>query len=522
MSTTPWKQQVRKYNNETTFEQDPLNIPINDLIQRTDNLYERLNQVADKNAVIIESADADVIISGASTVYWDSENSYYSPAQAVWSDTYGPNGELQVAEAGMVQGLVLDVPVDRVANILLSGSVELTGSQMLSLFGVAAPVVGLYFASATTPGEITNVKPATPVPVLYYRGLNRITMAVGAPPEHNHIHKNYILVESWLDISNPIFDDMEKPVGAFRGYHKAADAYVDELFMSYPGDFTMTIDGVVSNDFVANNDNVWYMQDADPSSLGALNMYTTVPYNYGQPIVRAIETTGDDLSIQGVNGVVTINLNPWLPQTPTFSGTAVSYLDGRTVGITPVVTAIYAQGTGITVHPPTASGEVVIAVGESGLGNLYADVVNLDNAMQVSDGPFILLTFPVDRDSSMIGKIPCPQLDVPSGYHYEIKAFVERRGLGTSGSPISFPTIEVDLTYLLDAADGAVDIGAAATLSTTIEAEDTIQTEKYYTLAEDALSVTKPGTVYVSLSMDAGALNKSLFDFGVNIELIAD
>ena len=74
MSTTPWKPQVRKYNDETTFEPDPLNIPVNDLIQRTDNLHQRLNQLTSKNAVVIESADADVSITGCMVVAWDPVN----------------------------------------------------------------------------------------------------------------------------------------------------------------------------------------------------------------------------------------------------------------------------------------------------------------------------------------------------------------------------------------------------------------------------------------------------------------
>jgi len=527
MSTTPWIPEVRLYDDKTSYDVDPQNIPIKDLAQRTQSLYERLNALADKNAVIIESADVENGIDAGLIVYWDTADARFKPGTAVWAGTYGPNGELVIAEEGIAQGIVLEAPNGGIADVLLDGSVVLTDTQMLNLFGVAAPTPGMYYLSAVDQGKAVNVKPATPVPVVYYRGLNRITMMVGAPPEHNHIHKNYILEETWFDVADPRFANMEVPVGAMWGYDKVSDPYVDELFMSYPGDFVVTVDGIISNQFVANIDNVWFTQASDPNLLGELNMFVSVPYNYGQPIVRAIQTTGDDLSITGVNGVITIDHKPWLPQTPEYNAFAVASIDGRTQQITPVVSALYPQEySGIRIYKNPTTGEHVIDSDASGLGDRYADTINMNNSMQTTDGPYVLLTFPEGRDSSMTGVLPCPQLNTAAtGFHYELTVFAERAGIigGTVGVPISFPAITVNMTYVEKAVEGVpIDISTALTLTDTIPAEDTVQGMKYFTLATAALSVETPGTVYVELSMLSDSINRSLYNFGVRIELVAD
>lgn len=522
MSTTPWKQQVRKYNDDTTFEQGPLNIPINDLIQRTDNLYERLNQVTDRNSMIIESVDISPDIDGCSVVYWNAEQDFYDRGKAVWSTTHGPNGELQIAESGMIQGIILNVPVDGVGDILTGGTYTLTDAQKLKLFGPGEPDEGLYFLSAVDEGTVTNVKPATPVPVLYYTGLNRITVAIGAPPEHNHIHKNYTMAEAWLGAANPQFDDMDIPAGAVWGYDRASDAQVDELFMTYPGDFVITVDGVIDGLFLVNSDNIWYMDAVDPNGFTDIQLFVSVPYNYGQPIIRAIQTTEDDLDIQGENGVVTINVKPWEPQASALSGEAVSYVNGREYGVTPVVSAIYPQGDSINVYKNPSTGEYVLSAGNPGIGNVYAEVVNLNNAMQVTDGDYILLTFPENRTSSMVGKIPVPKLNEISGFHYEIKAFAELKGMDDSGT---FPEITVKLVYLQEATVSTpTGLGTPTIVNTEIlEEAAALSTNKYYKRSEAAMSITGPGTVYVTLSMsDTGDGNKNLFDFGIFVELVAD
>lgn len=526
MATTPWKTIVRKYDGTTRYDVDPMNTPVTDLEARTDYLKQTLDMLTDKSSVTLVQAPCDTDVVAGTAVFFDKTSGRFGKAKAAWSGEYGPNGELVAADEAILIGIALTAGALGFTDIVKEGSASLNDVQMNNLFGTTDPAKGMWYLSGFTKGLLSSTKEACPIPALFHRGSGECLLMVGAPPEHSHIHKYHELAESWYDVSDPRFDGMEKPVGAIWGYDKANDDDVNELFMTYPGDFTVTVAGVVDVNYQTTTDNVWYTQAAQPQPYNHIVIYTSVPYNYGQPIVRAMRTdTLDELSIQGDNGVVTVNMRDRIMADAGLSGIALSAVSGRTFERTKNVSTVRTQGDGIRSVTNETTGEVVLTASLTNHAKLRAELINFNNAMQVTDGPFVYLAFPTDRTSEMTGVIPCPSLTPLSGFHYELKVFADARGMlgGTPSSPVTFPSLSVTVDYLMDPDAGSpVDMTSAPTLSTTLPATPTDQTMVYRLESPDVMSVNHEGIAYVTLSATSSSGNKNLTGFGIMIEIVSD
>jgi hypothetical protein len=354
-----------------------------------------------------------------------------------------------------------------------------------------------------------------PVLTVQYLGSGRIRALYDAFPKHGHSHKEYALTAGWLDVSDSQFDNYTPPAGADKGYDRASDPDIAELFSFFTGDAVIIDEDnkvAASSDFVVTEENVWHLQAEDP---GDVRLFATIPLSYGQSIVRAVSTDNtDELTITSTNGVVSINPAAWAQYGETAnSAYAVSSVSGRKYTLTPVISGISA-GTGADVSVGS-DGVAVISLETSANAKKYPDQVNLNNATHVTDGDIMYYSLPENRAASIIGVIPVGKLSSASSYKAYV--FVEPAGMQLNAS---YPALSFKLTLHSEGSASGVALSGATSLSGTFSTFSSKQGYKYNFQETTGLAVTSNGILYLKISIGSSSGNKNLYGFGVVITAV--
>ena len=517
-----WTDEVKKLEDGKPADAAVLNAPIQALTDRTDYLKNKLNEVTTNAKVIAYDVKLDVSVEEGDFVYYDCSCDLFRKALAQWSNTYEPNGELVVAPTAKVSGIVINKSVENLGDLLMGG--QYTDAVLHDkVFGTDTTVGCYYYLSATEAGTVTNDIPPLAVPVAVDTGSDTFIIKLARAQEPNHIHKHYVLTEPWLSASDVYFQDMGKPNGAVKGYSIIGTDF-EELFAAYPGELAVFIDGELTTygDFVSNEFNLWWMgTGTDPSTATNIEVFAYSPMINGEPVIRNIKTnTPCMLTIQNKNGTATVDFNAWTEEAVEPEGTAVASIVDNSLKKIPVVTSI--TGTGLVVNK-LPSGRYDIVAGDAVEVLLDAELVNMNNTIELTDDPYFYYVFPAGRDASMIGKRSMPVLNASNTYGAAL--WVQRRGItgGTDSAPIEFPPITVELTSLPSSPTTPVPLPAGPQVTTQIVATDTAQDKIYYgeTPDTDLVDVFSNGVVYAKLSMSNDSIDKYILRFGVIIYLVS-
>jgi len=557
-----------------------LNRPLQALAARTDYLKQAYEAITDKSRVVIYRVAASTATVAGDLVYYNSDCGYYDKAQALWGPEYAARGEMLAADQARVKGVVLLKHAPALADILISGLCE-DAAVAAAMMGAAAPA-GIYYLSAAAAGKATATPPPLQVPVAVNTGAAGFIFNTPQIYQPNHMHRSLQLRGSWLAAMATEFDDMDKPAWATMGYDIAGDPDFAEWFAAYPGELTVVADGLVQRPglYMTGLDNLWYMgtyagssssssstgstsstsgnsssssstsvnsssssspSSSSPSSSSTSDGYssssegdypngaTIVVYSYspmiaGEPVMRALDTdTPCELAISSLNGVANVSMVPLESDITVPTGYSVVNMIDRHLKLAPVVSSITSSG-GLTIVKG-ANGLYTISTGDSIEGLLDAELVNMNNTVEVTDDPYFYYNFPANRAAALLGKVPVPRLN--SVNTYAVAAWVYRRGVigATAGSPVTFPAITAEITYVGSPRHSSpAAIPAAPGVATTIAAQaGSVQTNLYYgeTPAADRLTVGPEGTVYVKLSMPQDTYNKYITRFGIIIYLVA-
>jgi len=540
-----WRDEVTYHTDGPDADAATFNKPIQDLVDRTDYLKSELDAITNKSNTLTfnQAVEPDVVV--GDMVYFDTTCESYQKAQAVWDDEYNADGELIVAASAYVRGIVVAKSTSTVADILLQG--EYTSEDVVSRCLGTSPAQGLYYLSADTAGTATITVPPVKVPAITYVGGNTIIFDAPMLWQPNHFHKAYRLQESWLDESDTSFDDMEKPYNVVKGYDIASDTDFAELFTAYHGELAVFIDGALQDEahIQITEDNIWTVSgeeessssiddagsvssqssssssgdDTWPNDAGYIYVYAYTPFVYGEPIVRAARTTTEDeLEVTSENGVVTVDAKAWGSEIVEANGYAVASIAGKKQRKSLSVSSVSA-GSGIQVATD-AAGKAVVSSWERIEELRDAEIINLNNAVEVTDDPFVYYSFPENRASSIIGRCVIPTLNTDNTY--EIGVWAVRRGItgATIGSPITYPAMTIDMTFVESPKGVSYQtMPTPPTGSSSISSVSSVETRIYYGEIDstDRISVESEGTAYIKLSMASASNDKYILRFGVII-----
>ena len=409
------------------------NAPLDALSQRTQALREQVQEQQASWALRLRGlALADTALDGM-LVYYDSELAVWRPALAIWQDLVGTDGALTPAFSAFYGGLVVD-RVGSVGDLVTNGFVVLTDTQILNLFGEAAPDAGIYYLSTGTEGTVAATVSGLRMRALIYHGGGLVQVL---PPQHEHVthrHHEYLLssgAANWLDPATP---GAPVPDGAVYWYnHLSATALAQNLaeaFLPTEGDAVCVQAGAVLPDasVLVNDDGIWWMvAGAVPAT--DIRMWTTMPVAHEAPIIHTASSANAEVlgvSIVGGRLVLTPQDNP--EETGTGSGTAIESITGGAQVKVPVVNGI-TTGLGLRSWDAGA-GVKGLAVDTFGSWLLSADVTELNNAVTSAVlAPMIMIEFPAGRSSSINCRVMIPPFDSTV---YSLRMWAVFRGNGTA------------------------------------------------------------------------------------------
>ena len=500
-----------------------MNQPIQALIDRTDYLKSVVDQIASNKR--LQSACnklADDTVAG-DAVYFDLATGLFQRGLAKWSTALNADGSLSAAASALILGFITSKETASSGIITLYGEID-DPAVITAIFG-GTPAPGIYYLSPTEAGKVTTVQPTVIVPCIFYTYEGRAIVLENKAWGPNHTHKTFMMEEAWLPVVDAEFDAMVKPVGATYGYDIASDYNLKSLFSIFPGAVKLSANGAIqyADSVVVNDDNIWWIGAGDPNSFINVECYSTIPFSYGEPILRGARTDYPaELLISAVQGMLLINPIPWELRALAASGFALSMVEGRLYDQTRVISSLKA-GPGALVNVNLVTGAAVVSLERQVEALLDSELVDLSNAVQVAAYPYILFSLPANRLSYVTGKNTIPKLG--SDVTFKAAAFMMAKGIqgGTSGTPIVFPQLGVTMTFVSSPKTGAVNLAAAIVKNTIFPAFPSVQDWLYYseTAAGDRIDITTEGTLYTRIDGASDAYDKDLFRFGIIIYVAA-
>jgi hypothetical protein len=273
------------------------------LDQRTRYLWSLFQAAAAGQALFARQRPIDPSCVIGQAVYWDEDAGQF--AAGVISATYNATtGQIEPAISCIVRGVVYQILASGVADILLYGFVQLDVS------GAMAPgqtlAAGIYYLSASSPGNLTTVRSGVPITVLQADGQGGIFCAPGTIDAiNNHTHLHFSLapipagahadpgsgvhvitaantaVEGWLPASDPSFNSLA-PEGAYFGYNMPANAGLTAAWPPLSADQAVLFqngvlvdshdtDGLVRVD----NNGIWWMSNCNTRVPFPIHLVTT-------------------------------------------------------------------------------------------------------------------------------------------------------------------------------------------------------------------------------------------------------
>ena len=191
MSLTPWLPNVRKIKDGEPVDQATVNVPIDQLTQREQHLYEKFEELSGKSVLISfgqaihpeESLPVDEL----SIVYYKSDTAGVGLAKSITGfSTNSSSSAFQPKDSNYAFGLLKKVyPTTKTADLYTEGLCELPvdiddlslGLIQRQTDGTVEPFqVGPYYLSAKNPGKITRDPSGIPVYIGYAIGKRRFLL----------------------------------------------------------------------------------------------------------------------------------------------------------------------------------------------------------------------------------------------------------------------------------------------------------------------------------------------------------
>jgi hypothetical protein len=183
MSLTPWVPTVRRIKDGEMVDQATVNVPIDQMTQREQHLYEKFEELSGKSALIsfgqpIHPTEPAWPVGELNIVYFKSDNHGAGLSRGITGFSSSSSSSMfQPKNSNYSFGLVKTTyPQSKTADLYTEGLCELSVDINHPTLGLMPPkangdpadfVVGPYFLSAKVPGKITQDPSGIPVYVGY-------------------------------------------------------------------------------------------------------------------------------------------------------------------------------------------------------------------------------------------------------------------------------------------------------------------------------------------------------------------
>jgi len=283
---------VRIIVNGEPVDASTTNGPISDLTQRTDWLYQQLQQLTVGRQILLAAQVLEAGLLPGMPVYYDDATSVFRAARA----TVDTNNLNLAAASSYWQGILLTLS-GTVGSIVLVGEMELTPLEWSAVFEDTAFTPGDIYLSDVTPGRITLASGTTGVYIGNLRADGTMLVRPGGTDsflEHVHYQRTLagtpagtvvdpvfnapqvitapnIALTGWLPANATYFPGflvgVQIPTGAVYGYNiqQLSEASLREIFPVVPSDNSQfSQGGLILSDtrVITNNFGIWWMSSA--------------------------------------------------------------------------------------------------------------------------------------------------------------------------------------------------------------------------------------------------------------------
>lgn len=494
---------IVRFKNGNPLDEDTLNAPIAQIEKALTDLTNYTENIVRPTYTAIYNAVSSYDVNIGDIVYYSSEG-FIAKAKAVYSTTFGNNGELLADEASYPIGMVSEKSGHSV-TVILNGTFKPEQTLLSSLAARGLDNPGDYFLSATA-GMISKTPAAMPVKLFSYSVDGHITFNIGDPPTNYHKHTYTNLNKGWLTSSGTLKSGFEYNYI----YNITEDQATYNIVNNYGNSYIFVYDGKINiSDFVCYDGNIYcsISPDSDKDCL----LFTNLPCIKDQPILRAIHSASPRLNISEQHGVITLSLDNYTEtDVVSNSSTAISKItqDG-TIERTNVISEIITDDSMTCIKG--SNGAVTLTLdGSSKI--LYPDITSLDLSIVTTINNKIIYSFPQGLASSILGRIHLPK--PPDGFIYSISPFIEPVGINGEFSLSLFADIEF---VQMSTEDNAVNIITDKLSITKIPFSENIEAQQKYFIKSQQNTITCPyaGDVYVRVYATNPYTTMSLSGFGI-------
>ena len=370
-------------------------------------LKNQVDSTNTKSAVIRHNVPIDSTVYKGYLVYFNRDKSKFYPARAVLLPESSAGGKTVEAPEARVEGIIIDRYTtqagifgtmlvggywndDDVTNVCLTGADKTAGTFYLS-----PELAGR--ATKDTYGHLRQ-------PVLTYYGTSAgFSLSLFYMAHDNHFHASEVLGGNWVAATG---DD--KPAAANFVYNSPF-----ALGMGTLGDTTAVFyNGVLqtprnqstqSQTFFVQNEKLYCALETPPDA-NTVTIFNHYPFAYENAIIRSVYSDSDALTVENTNGIIKLTANDFTAGEVASSPYAVSNIQGKVLGFTPIITNIY-PGPGINVARAVDGGAYISTT--SLVGSLMdAYSINHNGTTLVSAGALEYITFQTGRNSNFVMTVP--------------------------------------------------------------------------------------------------------------------
>jgi hypothetical protein len=514
MAIPAWASTIRFVKPTDPVSSGIVNSPLSTLASRTDYLKTIVENITTNEFNYLANVAVDTSTVAGNVVYWNSSTNKFCKSLAAWDDVLlNSDGTLRPAESSVVAGILAYKHTTGTGSVVLGGFIR-GFANLLELFGTASPAKGIYYLSSSVAGTVTLTTPPLAILTVQYCGNGDILIPTVRFEHSTHDHKKYDLKDTkWLAANTTNFPNYPIPAGATFGYDYEAvgEETIKEIFTLYPGIGAFTYVTSAANipdaTIYVNENNIWWTDGTAPAD--DVYMYLTAPNSHGPNIVRAIKSnTTDVLNVTLVNGLATVDKKDWVETANNLGFQVVKEIgNDNTVKYGQVVEKIIT-GDGIVVTNQTGSdGQGIVSIGLEEFASRYidADIINLNNALEVTVEGAIYTAFPSQRTASILSTVPG---SVWTGASKKMSVWIWSRG--PMGGGYTIPTITCEVTVYPQATTAGVLLPTTTFTHTLTHAGSTLSNGIYLieTALADRVDITSGALIQYKLSLN----NTTQFD----------
>lgn len=291
-----WRSQITLIRNGTSVDAPVTNVPLAQLAERTQYLYDRLNSASIGEGLVLSAVAISTDVELGDAVYYSFEDELYKPALATAVDS--ESGQLRTADSAYVRGVVVRKQTVNTADVLVAG---LFRDFVPTDEDDVALTNGNYYLSAVTAGKLTSSRPAVAIYVGSVSDGDFFAQPVSREVLEDHIHYRFALetnpcgtpycaadnttqltstdatIAGWLNANNEVFQS-NAPTGAKFGYNWTVDPNLAAVWPPQPASSAyLELDGVgVAPELVQIDRNgIWWMSECQDQLPWAPSCYSS-------------------------------------------------------------------------------------------------------------------------------------------------------------------------------------------------------------------------------------------------------